>query len=409
MNALKQSTLYSTYAALVLMGLNYHYGTPFIHLAAITGTFFILINFFRFYDYSTLSFVEISWVSALFLWPFAYFLGSLTLDEWVYLRALSNLLKSTIVFVPIYLTLRECKIKRHEMYVAILLCSFGGSLSSYFNYFVHAQSEEAYWSMGSINFSVIFAAILAMQISAVMVVALDYIYCKQKILASVAVFLAVFGIGALCLTGSRGAFLAILPVVCIFAVYLLRQAKKKFYIAASLLLSLLLFTPLMVASPLFQKLVLRFEGTTLSGILGPRFYLWSAILDALKNNYFIGGGFSTSEEVISAYAEKKGFSGGYEGLTHAHNDFLQTAFDFGLPLAAILFFFLFFSGGWSAKLYFSRNHPRFSLLLTALVALSFFVSGLTDVVILQAPSMVMMVIFMTLTLSFNRKQFSSCV
>ncbi len=398
----KKTTLYCTYVALSVIGLNYHFATPFIHLAVLASCLYLIGALLQKESFASFSAVEVCWLLVLLVWPALYGIAYLYADSYSEPQEFSNLLRSAFICTPIFLTLRQTEIKNDHLFIIILLAALtGGVVSSYYNFFISRSAENFALATGGINLSIIFAVMLGMLISTVSILSLVYISQEKRLLSWVSLALVLLGISALFLTGSRGALAAICIPLLIFGYHAFKYFRNRRRIIFISLMVIGLATPFIVESPVYKKSLSKFNNFSALGILGERYHVWVGILESLQGNLLWGVGVDEDKKIINRYMKKNNLPENYQTIGHVHNDFLQSVFNFGLLISLFMFSLFIYIGGWAVSAYMKTK--SYVNLLPFMIILSFMISGLSDVVILQAPSMLLFVLLMNFSLVLTKK------
>ena len=170
---------------------------------------------------------------------------------------------------------------------------------------------------------------------------------------------------ALCaslLSGSRGAWLALLPMMGLYMVTLGRRQMPYWRygvpIVAGLGAMLVLLTPSIPTSERFaqgfHELWLLSQGTLTEGALGRRWHMWQTAWSALDGHWLIGIGPGAFAQILQASIDAGVASELMRPYRHPHNQYLSALTDAGvlalmalvvtLGAAARRFYRLFFSG-----------------------------------------------------------------
>tara|TARA_Y100001978_G_scaffold112990_1_gene100812 strand:+ start:294 stop:1622 length:1329 start_codon:yes stop_codon:yes gene_type:complete len=138
------------------------------------------------------------------------------------------------------------------------------------------------------------------------------------------------------LTKSRNGFLAL-----IFTIFSFYRIKKSFYILSAFsffgILTNYLFFLKKINFNLFNSIISeRITNNFLD--ITPRFYVWQSAMELIKKKAIFGWGASTfpflhQNNMLSHESY-------YINAQHTHNVFFELAFNFGIPLAAIILIFL---------------------------------------------------------------------
>ncbi|MCY4044755.1 MAG: O-antigen ligase family protein [Cellvibrionales bacterium] len=383
MPSLQQVILFLVYAAIAVYGLHYHTATPLIHAASFLSLIYLIKQ--KYLNTKPLNRISQLWLACLIIWPSVYIIAYFIEPGYVSKKIAVNLIQSTLLVAPIFLALRSFKITKKPIIFASLLSLLGSIISSIFNYFTNHAAEPIYLSTGSINISIVFGNIIAMQIAICLVFILNTKKTKPA-LQVILYTITLLGVLSLGLTGSRGAMAAIILPLSIFFVLLFIKLKRKVIFSAATTLGVCITTPFLIASPVFQKSLLKFTDISLLGIFGERLYIWRAALEKIANHPWAGYGVGKDKQAIAEYAYKNNLAEQHATYGHIHNDILQSIFSFGLPIG-ILLCFLLYSPALTAIHTLYKKHKEYIALTPVFICLSFFVSGLTDSAALQAPSM----------------------
>jgi len=202
---------------------------------------------------------------------------------------------------------------------------------------------------------------------------------NQRLLSLVVVIL---GIGTLLLTQTLAGLAGVLAAVLFLAVW-----RSRWFLVAILLGLASGLAALLTSNPIQIIQYLLSVDNSMGIAVALRLDMWSRALAMIRDMPFTGIGLNTFPVIQTNFYP--GFLLGPE--PHAHNLFLQTALDLGLPgLAAFLWLLIAWAYSVWRKYQSSVNH-EYRILLLGLIAgvLSYFVAGFIDAMMLGAkPSVV---------------------
>ena len=206
---------------------------------------------------------------------------------------------------------------------------------------------------------------------------------NQRLLSLVIVIL---GIGTLLLTQTLAGLAGVLAAVLFLAVW-----RSRWFLVAIMLGLACGLAALLTSNPIRIFQYLLSVDNSMGIAVALRLDMWSRAVAMIRDMPFTGIGLNIFPVIQTNYYP--GFLLGPE--PHAHNLFLQTALDLGLPgLAAFLWLLIAWSYTVWCKYHSSENH-EYRILLVGLIAgvLSYLVAGLIDAMMLGAkPSVVLWIL-----------------
>lgn len=148
--------------------------------------------------------------------------------------------------------------------------------------------------------------------------------------------------------------------------------KNKVVYFSALLIIIILFFALGHQLPRYQHLIhsdyLKSEKLA---TIEPRVYIWSDSWNLIKSNWLFGYGLGDVQDELDTHYKRRGFVNGYNHHYNAHNQFLQSALEGGIPSVIILL--STFAG---LILISVINKKMLGVLLTIVLLMSFLVESL---------------------------------
>ncbi|MFA4016643.1 MAG: hypothetical protein RUDDFDWM_001753 [Candidatus Fervidibacterota bacterium] len=196
-------------------------------------------------------------------------------------------------------------------------------------------------------------------------------HLRQRLLKLVGVLVSVICIIAIAVTGSKGAFMALLISLLLFSLLLLARLQRRRYDVLFLLCCLMLLVFATIAIPTLRQRIISAFGAQLHSWLF-RIFVWKATLNIAIANPINGSGIGT---FYLAYPKFTTVGPTYT----AHNSFLQIASECGFLSLAIFIIFIVFWMRHSIKLMWQRAQAESTLIIGSICGVvSFLIHNIVD-------------------------------
>lgn len=144
---------------------------------------------------------------------------------------------------------------------------------------------------------------------------------------------ALFIVGVLILTQSRGSYLA-LGITVLGLLFFVLPKRRRWILLVLVILSVLVVSIFIVQAGGWEEFIalIGFSGEEGLSVntLGARLEIWSRAIYGVQDFPFTGLGMNTFREVVHVLYPLFTISPDFD-IAHAHNEFLQTALDLGVP------------------------------------------------------------------------------
>ena len=257
-----------------------------------------------------------------------------------------------LLFIPIYLLLRDIKINVVALYFIINISSIIIGLVALYYFFVIGESRVSVYSSSAIIFGNI--SLLFMVFSYLTLKPLRDL-TKPLLLPILGIFFAFI---AWSLTGTRGSLLGLIIVLLLF---FSKQYRDNIFIPSfkAIVTSILFFGIVISQTNNFNRFVEGYNSGYNYIVHGeetnwknpdsimPRLIIWKGSYNIVKDNYILGVGLDKfNESLLQQIQEKKipmirkDFKNPTAGLNHAHNQYLDIFAKMGIFAFLTLVFFI---------------------------------------------------------------------
>ena len=264
----------------------------------------------------------------------AVFLSALTSGD--ILRGLKSFLEKYILHAFIILPLLSIEWDRQKILLAAKLLLLGVVICN-FSVIVKAipHLSDQFWRFGGILSPMIQGSLLAMFLPIYTLLFLHLKNFRQKAFALAALIL---GIVAILLTGTRGAWLA---VVILIPLVVIIYSQKKLKSLSVIFISLTIIATITAMTPALSNRVETITDLKMQSN-SERLLMWQSAVEMFKDNPVFGVGYGRYKiayqtEYISPLAKER-------TLEHAHSNFFQMLAECGIVgFSAFVFMWIYFS------------------------------------------------------------------
>ena len=262
------------------------------------------------------------------------FLSALTSGH--VLQGLKSFLEKYILHAAVIFPVLCMNYERKKI-ISLAKFLFVGMLLSNFSVIVQAipHLSEGHWRFGGITSGMIQGSLLSMSLPVYVLMFMHLQDYRQKIFAFIAV---IIGIIAILLTGTRGAWLA---VVILIPLVVLIHSKRKLKSLAMIFLSLSLIAGITIITPTLSQRVETITDLKMQSN-SERLLMWESAWQMFKDYPILGVGYGQYKiayqtKYISPLAKER-------TLEHAHNNFMQMLGECGiLGFSAFVFMWIYLS------------------------------------------------------------------
>lgn len=370
----------------------YHGAKSLLDLAAALSLFVILLN--RGESFFRLSIYQIIWCVFLICLPLSYMFSYSLYNSPIDKKLLWESIRTALICLGLHISINHTRIEIcNKLIMSLMLCALLGGGAGFVDWVAKGFAGRTSAGAQIIN---LYAAVLT---SATLIVFVYFFNLRQRILRYISLLAVTLGLLGVVASGSRSALIVLLALIFVISVYKTRGRIRYYALGSIVALCLCVVSLTAVQNRIYDGYedVSQYfnEGATLeekTTSIGLRLEMWIASAEAISENPFFGYGNKPLDDIFKERILNKKSPEMFKIFNHVHNDLLQAELSRGIFGLLICILFIFYPMWISVKLDMHNKEWIFTL------AFSYFLIGLSDVLLVNSVSLVFYLVVMSLLL-----------